>query len=386
MPDLKAAPLARVLVVDDEPGLLAALCEILTTEGYAALGVSSGPEALDALRAAMPEAGRRFDVLITDLKMPGMDGIDLLHAARQIDADLVSVIMTGHGTLDTAVRALRGGALDYILKPFKLNSVVPVLSRAHAVRKLRVENRSLMEQVTRRTEQLETANQELVRANQELEAFIHSVSHDLRQPLNGVIGFSDLLMGEKPGALNAVQKEYVGEILESGQRLLRLTEDLLQFSRLGQQRLRKETVNLGELVSDVVRGLRNAEPQRAVEVRVGTLPEASADPSLLKQVFINLLSNAFKFTRHSARALIEISGERSTDSRTYRIRDNGAGFDMAQAHRLFTIFQRLHAQEEFEGTGVGLSIVQRIIERHGGSIRAEGAPGQGATFTFTLPA
>src|SRR6185437_10669087 len=236
MPDLKAAPLARVLVVDDEPGLLAALCEILTTEGYAALGVSSGPEALDALRAAMPEAGRRFDVLITDLKMPGMDGIDLLHAARQIDADLVSVIMTGHGTLDTAVRALRGGALDYILKPFKLNSVVPVLSRAHAVRKLRVENRSLMEQVTRRTEQLETANQELVRANQELEAFIHSVSHDLRQPLNGVIGFSDLLMGEKPGALNAVQKEYVGEILESGQRLLRLTEDLLQFSRLGQQR------------------------------------------------------------------------------------------------------------------------------------------------------
>ncbi|HET9390286.1 MAG TPA: ATP-binding protein, partial [Steroidobacteraceae bacterium] len=278
------------------------------------------------------------------------------------------------------------GALDYILKPFKLNSVLPVLSRAHAVRKLRVENRSLMEQVTRRTEQLEAANQELVRANQELEVFIHSVSHDLRQPLNGVIGFSDLLRGEKPGALNAVQKEYVGEILESGQRLLRLTEDLLQFSRLGQQRLRKETVNIGQLVSDVVRGLRSAEPQRAVEVRVGTLPEASADPSLLKQVFINLLSNAFKFTRHSARALIEISGERSTDSRTYRIRDNGAGFDMAQAHRLFTIFQRLHAQGEFEGTGVGLSIVQRIIERHGGSIRAEGAPGQGATFTFTLPA
>ncbi|HET9389034.1 MAG TPA: response regulator, partial [Steroidobacteraceae bacterium] len=109
MPDLKAAPLARVLVVDDEPGLLAALCEILTTEGYAALGVRSGPEALDALRAAMPEAARRFDVLITDLKMPGMDGIDLLHAARQIDADLVSVIMTGHGTIDTAVQALRGG-------------------------------------------------------------------------------------------------------------------------------------------------------------------------------------------------------------------------------------------------------------------------------------
>ncbi|HEY3784050.1 MAG TPA: ATP-binding protein [Steroidobacteraceae bacterium] len=385
MADQGGAPLVRVLVVDDEPSLLSALCQILGTEGYSATGVQSGHEALAALSAALAGVGTSFDVLITDLKMAVMDGISLLHAAQRIDGDLVCIIMTGHASIDSAVEAMRGGALDYILKPFKLNSVVPVLARAYGVRRLRLENRALMEQVTRRTRQLEVANRELVRSNQELEAFIHSVSHDLRQPLNAVIGFSDLLIGGKPGALNPTQKEYVAEILEAGNRLLRLTEDLLRFSRLGQQRLHKEWVDIDKLVADIVRELRNAEPERQIEVRVGPLPEASADPSLLKQVFINVLANAFKFTRQSPHAVVEISGEHSADARTYRIRDNGAGFDMAHAHRLFTIFQRLHADGDFEGTGVGLSIVQRIIERHGGTVRAEGAIGRGATFIFTLP-
>lgn len=380
------APLARVLVVDDERALATALCHILTAEGYSADAAASGPDALAALRAAFAHEATRFDVLITDLMMPGMDGIALLLEAHAIDNDLVSIIMTGHGTIDTAVEAMKAGALDYIFKPFRLNVVMPVLSRASAVRRLRQQNAALQQQVVQRTAQLEAANLELLRANKELEAFTHTVSHDLRQPLNGVIGFSELLMSEKPGALNATQKAYLGDIHEGGQRLLRLTEDLLQFSRLAQCPLGKQTVNITKLVSEIVRTLRNAEPNRSIDIRVGPLPDASADPSLLQQVFVNLLANAFKFTRHTPEPMIEITSEQQAGEQTFRIRDNGAGFDMSHSRRLFSIFHRLHAEQEFEGTGVGLSIVQRIVERHGGTICAQAAVGKGATFTFSLPA
>ncbi len=380
------APLARVLVVDDESILVTALCQILTAEGYSATGAASGPDALAALRVANCDAAARFDVLITDLMMPAMDGIALLLAAQEIDRDLVSIIMTGHGTIDTAVEAMKGGALDYILKPFRLNVVMPVLSRASAVRRLRLQNTVLQQQVAQRTAQLEAANLELLRANKELEAFTHTVSHDLRQPLTGVIGFSELLISGKAGALNATQKAYLGDIHEGGQRLLRLTEDLLQFSRLAQSPLGKQSVNVESLVSEIVRSLRNGEPHRTVDVRVGPLAQASADPSLLRQVFVNLLANAFKFTRYTPNPVIEITSEERPGEHAYRIRDNGAGFDMTHAQRLFSIFQRLHGDSEFEGTGLGLSIVQRIIERHGGTISAQAAVGKGATFRFSLPA
>lgn len=380
------APLARVLVVDDESILVTALCQILTAEGYSATGAASGADALAALRVANCDAAARFDVLITDLMMPAMDGIALLLAAQEIDRDLVGIIMTGHGTIDTAVEAMKGGALDYILKPFRLNVVMPVLSRASAVRRLRLQNTALQQQVAQRTAQLEAANLELLRANKELEAFTHTVSHDLRQPLNGVIGFSELLISGKAGALNATQKAYLGDIHEGGQRLLRLTEDLLQFSRLAQSPLGKQSVNIESLVAEIVRSLRNAEPHRTVDVRVGPLAQASADPSLLRQVFVNLLANAFKFTRYTPNPVIEITSEERPGEHTYRIRDNGAGFDMTHAQRLFSIFQRLHGDSEFEGTGLGLSIVQRIIERHGGTISAQAAVGKGATFRFSLPA
>jgi light-regulated signal transduction histidine kinase (bacteriophytochrome) len=166
---------------------------------------------------------------------------------------------------------------------------------------------------------------------------------------------------------------------------LHLTEDLLQFSRLSHQALEKEVVNMTDLVGDIVRSMQAAENQRNIEVRVGPLPDASGDPSLLRQVLVNLLDNAFKFTRHVSNPIVEVSGQLRGREMAYCIRDNGAGFDMANAKRLFSIFQRLHREEQFEGTGVGLSIVQRIVERHGGKISAEAAIDKGAAFTFVLP-
>jgi signal transduction histidine kinase len=208
----------------------------------------------------------------------------------------------------------------------------------------------------------------------------------LRQPLNHIIGFSEILISEKPGALNEKQKEFLGDIHNGGMHLMRLTEELLQFSRLSHRALTKEYVNMTDLVGEIVRAMQTAENHRKIQVRVGPLPDASADPSLIRQVLVNLLGNAFKFTRYVSSPIIEVSGQLRADEAVYCIRDNGAGFDMANAQRLFSIFQRLHREEQFEGTGVGLSIVQRIIERHGGTISAEAAVGKGAAFTFALPA
>jgi signal transduction histidine kinase len=382
---MNPAPLARLLIVDDERAQVIALCRTLEDEGYATSGAGSGPEALALLRAAAVDRGSAFDVLITDLMMPDMDGNALLRAAQGTDPDLVGLVMTGHGTIDTAVEAMKSGALDYILKPFNLRTIIPVLSRALAVRRLRLENAALLQRVANRTTELEAANRELQRANKELEAFTYSVSHDLRQPLNGMLGFTEFLVSEKPGPLNTRQKEFLDNIHRGGQQLLRLTDDLLSFSRLGQQQLERETVNVGTMVLEILHQLRDAEPQRDVELRVGALPDARADPALLRQVLVNLLSNAFKFTRLVPKAVIEVAGRQQEGECTYNIRDNGAGFDMRNAQRLFAIFHRLHSDRDFEGNGVGLSIAQRIVERHGGRIWAEAAVGQGAEFTFTLP-
>jgi signal transduction histidine kinase len=377
--------LGRLLVVDDESMLVVALCRTLEAADYRTTGVGSGTEALAALRAAASDGSGAFDLVITDLRMPGMDGIDLLRAAQQIDPDLVGIVMTGHGTIDTAVEAMRSGATDYILKPFNFNAVRPVLTRALTIRRLRLQNAHLECQVAEHIAQLEVVNLDLQAANKELEAFTATISHDVRAPLSAMIGFSELILSERPGPLSAKQKEYLGDIRDSGVKLIDLTGDLLRFSRLGHQPLAKEVVDVGGLVQEVIRGLVADAQGRHIEIQLGGLPSVNADRALLQQVFVNLLSNAFKFTRHTLGAAIEVSGEEDAAGCTYRIRDNGAGFDMEHAAKLFAIFHRLPSAKDFEGTGVGLSIVRRIVERHGGSVSASGQRGKGAEFTVVLP-
>lgn len=384
------SPIARLLIVDDESDLVTALCRILGAQGYSTVGANSGLQALQTLRGAAADCTTRFDVLITDLKMPVMDGIALVRAARDIDVELVSIVMTGHGTIDTAVEAMKGGALDYILKPFNLSIAAPVLARALAVRALRLDNAALLQKVASRTADLEDVNRELRAANREIDSFAHSVSHDIRQPLNHIIGFAEILSKETAGPLNVKQKEYVSYIHGGGKNLLHLTEDLLDFSRSGQHVLEKRAVNMQDLVWEILRSMQSAETP-VTELVVGPLPNACGDPSLLRQALVNLISNAFKFTRRVPHPRIEVTGQRGNGSRsgsgnaTFCISDNGAGFDMAHANQLFTIFRRLHSQDDFEGTGVGLSIVKRIIERHGGDVSANASIGKGAAFTFSLP-
>src|SRR5258708_2732165 len=221
---------ARLLIVDDEADLMRALCNTLKEEGYDTSGFTSGRNALEAPRR------EKFDLLLTDLMMPEMDGIALLRAALQADPDLVAIMITGEGAVATAVEAMKAGASDYILKPFKLSFILPVLSRALTVRALRVENAELNRRVRERTEQFEAANKELEAANKELEAFSYSVSHDLRAPLRGIRGFSHVLLQDHAPQMRPEARELLERVISSGQRMAQIIDDLLRFSRLGRQR------------------------------------------------------------------------------------------------------------------------------------------------------
>jgi signal transduction histidine kinase len=221
---------------------------------------------------------------------------------------------------------------------------------------------------------------------EELETFRRALSHDVRAPLATVIGFAELLLQERVGSLSAQQRGYLGDVFHSGQRVLRLTDGLLSFSRLGHQPLQTEKIDTVVLISEIVRDVCRAEPGRDVAFRVSSLPEAHADRALFRQMFANLLANAWKFTRRTPNAVVEVEGSHHQGELTFTVKDNGAGFDMKEAAgRLFTPCRRLHREDHFEGTGMGLAIAQRIAERHGGHITAEGIVGKGARFVVTLP-
>ena len=294
--------------------------------------------------------------------------------------------MTGHGTIDTAVKALQTGALDYIQKPFSLNALLPVLARALTMRRLRIENEELTASLRERTLELERANVELTAANKELEAFSYSVSHDLRGPLRAVQGFAEIFREDFGAGLSAEGQQLIGKVLDGANRMDELIDDLLALSRSARQPLRRARIDVEGLARRVAAQLAPPAAERSVEFRIGKLPDCEGDASLLEQVFVNLLSNAVKFTRGRADARIEVGHAVEEGEPAYFVRDNGAGFDPKHAFRLFGVFQRLHRASDFEGTGVGLSIVQRIVSRHGGRIWAHGKPGAGATFFFTLPA
>ena len=363
---------ARILIVDDEAAQMKALCNTLQDQGYETAGFTSGKEAIEVLKE------RPFELLLTDLMMPEMDGITLLQAAREINPDLIGILMTGQGTIETAVQAMKSGAMDYILKPFKLSVILPVLSRALAMRQLRLKNLELERRIAHRTVELEEANKEL-------EAFSCSVSHDLRAPLRAVEGFTGIVLKRYSTEMPNDAERLLQQVEKSAKHMGMLIDDLLRFSRFSRQHLSVSPVNAAILVREVLEELRPEAGKRPIDFQIGDLPEVMADLSLLRQVFVNLLSNAIKFTAKQPKARIEVRCQSAAREYTFCVKDNGAGFDMAYAQRLFGVFQRMHSGEEFEGTGVGLSIVQRIIQRHGGRIRAEAEINQGAAFYFTLP-
>jgi PAS domain S-box-containing protein len=255
----------------------------------------------------------------------------------------------------------------------------------HATARDVTERKNADEEIRRLNDSLQHHARQLEAANKELEAFSYSVSHDLRAPLRGIDGFSQALLEDCHDRLDARGRGYLERVRAATQRMGQLIDDMLDLSRLTRAEMRREEVDVSALAEAVARELRSSAPERRVEFVIHKGLSATGDARLLRVVLDNLLGNAWKFTSRRAPARIEFGAAAGPDGkRTFFVRDNGAGFDMAYAHKLFGVFQRLHGMTEFEGTGVGLATVQRIVRRHGGETWAEGAVEAGATFYFTL--
>jgi PAS domain S-box-containing protein len=270
--------------------------------------------------------------------------------------------------------------VEISLSPLETDEGMLVTSAIRDITKRKQTEKTL----ERNRNELAHSNAELAAANQELESFSYSVSHDLRAPLRHIDGFSRILLEKYKSGLDTDGQHYLERVADGAKQMGRLVDDLLNFSRLGRQELNRQSMNLNAVVENVRTDLAESAAGRVIEWKIASLPAVNCDANLMKVVFTNLLSNAVKFTAPRQQAVIEVGCTEEEEQQAFFVRDNGVGFDAKYAGKLFGVFQRLHRQEDFEGTGVGLATVQRIIHKHGGRIWTESAPDRGATFYFTL--
>jgi signal transduction histidine kinase len=362
VPATGSARRARIIWADDNADMRDYVRRLLA-DRYDVLAVPDGLAALTAAQEKEP------DLVLSDIMMPGLDGFGLLRALRA-DArtrTLPVILLSARAGEEAAVEGLDAGADDYLAKPFSAQELLA-----------RVRTHLELARVRR-----EWAN-ELEQANNELEAFSYSVSHDLRAPLRVVDGFSELLLEECADGLDQQGRNYIRRIRTGIQRMSGLIDDLLNLSLVSRASLRKEMIDLTEIAHGVFTELQSKDPARKVAIDIADGLCAWGDTPLMRIVLENLLGNAWKYSAKQVAAHIAFGHATREKEAVFYIQDNGAGFDMAHAGKLFAPFQRLHRDSEFEGTGIGLATVQRIISRHGGHIWAEAAPGAGATFFFTL--
>ena len=400
----------KVLIVDDVDTNRKLLRVNLEAEGIQTFEAADGMEALAKLET------EKADVIISDILIPRMDGYRFCQEVRR-HKTLESIPFIFYTSTYTSTGdeklALDCGADRYIKKPAPLNVLMGAIEELvnpqsprprpaempEELLVMREYNEALVRKLEERNAKLEKARaeimrvneglerrveertMELVQANQELEAFSHSIAHDLRSPLMAIDGFSHILINEFEGHISPTAMEHLRYICKATRHMHELTSDLLRLARASRATIRRESVNMSMLANGIFQDLRERDPERKISAIVTEDLTVDADVALLRIALENLVNNAWKFTGRTTDAQIEVG---VTGPRIYFVRDNGAGFDMASAGRLFTAFERLHSPDHFPGTGIGLTTVQRIIKRHGGFIRAEGAPGKGATFFFDL--
>jgi two-component system sensor histidine kinase/response regulator len=378
----------NILLVDDQPANLVALEAMLQGLGQNLMQAQSGREALKWLLT------HDFAVILLDVKMPEMDGFETAQLIRQREKSRHTPILflTAADKAETqAVRGYEVGAVDYLVKPivpeFVRSKVAVFVELAKKTELLRKQTELLARSEQAALELAET-RAELVRdlehKNRELESFSYAVSHDLRAPLRRIASFSRAVLETQGDRLDDAGRKYLTRVREASQHMSQLIDDVFYLSRVTRAEIREQEVDLSELATIILNRFREAEPARGVEVKIRPGVVVDGDARLLRIALENLLENAWKFTGREPEPRIEFGVSNISGEPTYFVRDNGAGFDMTYAGRLFGPFQRLHPQHEFPGSGIGLATVQRIIHRHGGRVWAEGLVGQGATFHFTL--
>ena len=353
---------SRILLADDNADMRDYIHRLLT-ERYDVVAFPDGATALAAAKENSP------DLVLTDIMMPGLDGFGLLRELRATPKtrSIPVILLSARAGEESAVEGLNAGADDYLTKPF-----------------------SAQELMARVRTHLELANarrewtKELEHSNKELEAFSYSISHDLRAPLRAIDGFSVALLDEYSGKLDEQACHYLQRVRMATQKMSTLIDDLLDLSRVSRGTLKKELVNLSDVARGIVADFKQKDSARKVAVEIADGLSAIADRRLVTMVLVNLLGNAWKYTGKTSRPQITFGRDNEDQESAFYVRDNGVGFDMAYADKLFAPFQRLHSESEFEGAGMGLAAAQRGISRHGGRIWAEAAVGAGATFHFTL--
>ncbi|HEX2249446.1 MAG TPA: response regulator [Gemmatimonadales bacterium] len=378
----------NILLVDDQPANLVALEAMLQGLGQNLIKAQSGREALKWLLT------HDFAVILLDVKMPEMDGFETAALIRQRDKSRHTPILFLTAADSTQTQAVRGyavGAVDYLVKPVVpefVRSKVSVFVELAKKNELLNRQTQLLAQGEQAARELAEARAELVRElehkNRELESFSYAVSHDLRAPLRRIDSFSRAVLESQSDRLDDTGRKFLTRVREASQHMAQLIDDVLYLSKVTRAELREQEVDLSAVASTILERLGEGAPDRKVELKIRPGIIVTGDGQLLKIALTNLLENAWKFTGSQPDARIEFGITYSAGEPTYFVRDNGAGFDMTYAARLFGPFQRLHAQHEFPGSGIGLATVQRIIHRHGGRVWAEGLVGQGATFYFTL--
>jgi signal transduction histidine kinase len=354
---------AAVLVVDDNPDLRAYTASLLAPS-YDVRTAADGIAALEAVRTHPP------DIVVSDVMMPRLDGVGLVRELRAdpATASLPIILVSARAGEDSTVAGIDAGSDDYLTKPFSARELVARV-RTHVELA-----RSRKAWIT-----------DLQRANAELDAFSSSVSHDLRAPLRAIEGFSHFLIEDYAPQLDARAHDYLARITGSVKKMSTLIDDLLKLAKIARATVDAEPIDLSALATTIVEDLRRTHPERDVTVEIAPGVVGHGDRRLVNVALTNLIDNAWKYTgRRTAGARIEV-GRTVASEPTFFVRDNGAGFDMAHAKRLFQPFNRLHSPVDFPGTGVGLATVERVVNRHGGRIWAESTVGEGATFYFTLP-
>jgi signal transduction histidine kinase len=365
---------ASILLVDDDPKKRLALAAVLRSLGHHLFLAESGQE---ALRLAMQ---RDYAVILLDVQMPEMDGFEtarLIHGRkRSAHTPIIFITAFDRADIDIA-HGYAAGAVDYIFAP-----VIPEILCAKV--NVFVELALMRQKLAVLNADLKRRAAELELANKELESFTYSVSHDLRAPLRAISGFSQILNEDYAEKLDDEGRRVLGVIRNNSRNMGELIDALLLFSRFNDKPVNRTEIDMTD-VARAVFGETLAEAARAPEFRLSPLPKAWGDPALIRQVWVNLLSNAVKYSAKRAQPVIRVTGYAEGAEQIYCVKDNGAGFDMRYYDRLFGVFQRMHDQEEYPGTGVGLAIVQRVVGRHGGRVWAESKVDEGASFFFTLP-